>query len=465
MQWFASSQLKSKDPRRRMEALGRVADARDRQTVAAVMSALGDAAVEVRLEALKVIVRWRDENTVRALTHATRDPHPDVRERAISELRGLGLRESIPDILPCLCDMAMPVRTAAVQALNMLGWMPVTPGERALEHIGLSQFGKAAALGRACLELLLPFVDHAAATTRREIAAALGLIRDPQAVAALQKLMGDVDPGVRIAAITAMAAAQQPVAIIARGIADPDKNVRLATVETLGELKDSEAVPMLSDCLKDEHWEVRCAAAGALALLGERSTLPLLIKALTDIDADMRVAAAEALGMAGDVEAIEPLILAQLDSETRVRQAALRAVVRVDYRWHRNARSYQTLPFLKRALRNEDYSVRNAATELLERIFSIRRPAMRTSTADPEADRRAHAAEMLIPCLWDDDPFLRGAAAEALGQLRSSRARDVLKVKAEDPDKWVRQQAMAALVLLEGSKATAGGGWRPSPAT
>jgi HEAT repeat protein len=72
---------------------------------------------------------------------------------------------------------------------------------------------------------------------------------------------------------------------------------------------------------------------------------------------------------------------------------------------------------------------------------------------------------MLIPCLWDDDPFLRGAAAEALGQLRSTRARDVLKVKAEDPDKWVRQQATAALILIEGRKATSGGGWRPSPAT
>src|ERR1041384_5064286 len=118
MQWFATSQLKSKDPRRRKEALGRLGDSRGHQTVTAVMSALGDAEVEVRLEALRVIVRWRDENTVRALTHVTRDPHPDVRERAISELGALGLRESIPAILPSLCDMAMPVRTAAVQSLN-----------------------------------------------------------------------------------------------------------------------------------------------------------------------------------------------------------------------------------------------------------------------------------------------------------------------------------------------------------
>jgi HEAT repeat protein len=71
---------------------------------------------------------------------------------------------------------------------------------------------------------------------------------------------------------------------------------------------------------------------------------------------------------------------------------------------------------------------------------------------------------MLIPCLWDDDPLLRGVAAEVLGQLRSIRARDVLKVKVEDPHEWVRQQATAALLLVEGSK-TGASGWRPTSST
>jgi HEAT repeat protein len=460
MQWFANSQLKSKDPRRRIEAIGRMADARDRQSVAAVMSALGDPEVKVRIEALRVMARWRDENTVRALGHAVADPSAEVREHAIGELRKLGVRESIPTILPCLCDPATPVRAAAAQALNMLGWMPETPGERALECVGRSEFGKAAALGRAALELLLPFVDHANPATRRDIAEALGSIRDPQSVSALDKLLADIDPGVRMAALAGLGAVQPSLEVASRLIKDPDKNVRVVAVEILGQLRDTEAVPVLSACLQDEHWEVRCATAAALALLGERSSMPLLIEALADRDPDMRVAAAEALGMIGDVEAIEPLILAQLDPETRVRQAALKAVVRVDYRWHRNARAYQTLPLLKRALRNEDYSIRTAAADIMERIFGIRRAVLRSTTSDADADRRTQAAELLIPCLWDDDPLLRGAAAESLGQLRSLRGRDVLKVKTEDPHEWVRQQAAAALAQVEGNKAS--GGWHPS---
>lgn len=460
MQWFASTQLKSKDPRRRVEALTKLAESRDRQSVGAVLAALGDPVVEVRLEAVRVVARWRDENTVRALTHAVRDPLPEVRERAIIELRNLGLRETIPTILPCLCDPAMPVRTATVDALTRLGWMPETIGERALEAVGRSEFAKAAALGRASLELLLPFVTHASPATRRDIAEALGVIRDPQSAEALHKLAADVDPGVRMTAFSSLAAIETSLATLARALADPDKNVRLAVVEAMGELRDTEAVPILSDCLHDAHWEVRCAAAAALALLGERSTMPLLVESLGDPDADMRVAAADALGMVGDVEAIEPLILAQLDPETRVRQAALKALVRVDYRWHRSTRAYTTLPALKRALRNEDYSIRTAAADLIERIFGIRRPSMRSTTADVEADRRNLAAEMLIPCLWDDDPLLRGAAASSLGQLRCARARDVLKVKMEDPDTWVRQEAGAALAVLENGM---GGsrGWRP----
>ncbi len=425
-----------------------------------IMSALGDSAVEVRLEALRAIVSWRDENTVRTLIHLLRDPHASVREGAILEITKIGARECIPDILPCLCDSAMPVRTAAVNGLSALGWRAETSGERALEFVGHSQFGKAAMLGRVALELLLSFADNPVVSTRQEIAEALGVLRDAQSITALQKFLSDADAGVRIAAILSISRVQPSVGLLSTMIKDVDKNVRIVAVETLGQLHDTEAVPALSECLQDSHWEVRATAANALGLLGERSTVPLLVNVLKDSDPDMRVAVAEALGMIGDVETIEPLILALLDPETPVRQAALKALMRVDHRWYRNPRAHRTLPVLKRATRGEDYSIRAAATDLLERIFSIRRHAIRNASGNPDVDRRILAGEVLVICLWDDDPLLAGAAAETLGHLRSRTAIEALKAKSQDGHPWVRKQAAAAVATLEGRESNAG--WRPS---
>ena len=460
MQWFAGSQLKSKDPHQRIQAITRLMDARNPHAMNAVLAAVGDPVVGVRLEALRVILGWRDDNVIRVLKHVLQDPDSTVRERAIVELAKLGARESIPDVLPFLCDSSMPVRTAAVHALSVLGWRAETVGEQALQFIGRSEFAKAAALGHIALELLLPFVAHPVVLTRQEVAQALGALSDPEAATALRKLLTDPDAGVRIAAIQSIRRVQPSPAVLATMLEDADENVRIAAVEALGQLRDNEAVPILLNCLRDTHWGVRCAAAAALAALGERSTVPLLVDSLRDSDPDMRVAAAEAIGTIGGVEAIEPLILAQLDPETSVRQAALKAIVRVDCRWYRNPRAFGTLPALKRAVRADNHAVRNWATELMERIFGIRRQSLRSSSTDPEADRRAQAAEVLISCLWDDEPLVVGAAAETLGLLRSRRAIDILKVKAEDEHPWVRKQALAAALLIDGG-ATAGG-WQPS---
>jgi HEAT repeat protein len=349
-----------------------------------------------------------------------------------------------------------------VHALTLLGWAPQTPEERALDLIAHGHYGQAIALGDVALDLLLSFIDHPLTATRREIAEAFGRLRSSKVLLALQKLVTDQDPAVRIAAVTSLARIQAPVGALEPLIRDPDKNVRIAAVEALGELKDTEAVPALTECLKDSQWDVRCAAALALGALGQRISVPLLADGLNDPDPDVRIACAEALGSIGDVEAIQPLIIAQLDPELSVRQAGSKAIARVDYRWPRNPRAYRTLALLKRAARLGDFAVQIAATELMERIFGIRRRALTMKSADADADRRALASEILISCLWDDNPMLRGAAAETLGLLRSRRAADVLRVMTEDDNAWVRGCATASLKRLDMADKAAAGGWQPS---
>jgi HEAT repeat protein len=458
MQWFAGTGLKSKVPSQRADAIASLAEKQTRASVQSIFTALADPAPEVRQAALGVLLQWRDENTVRGLIHIVRDPVPEIRARAITELGKFGARDSLAAVLPCLCDSVAAVRGAAAQTLALIGWVPETPPERALDFVGRSQFMKAAALGRVALELLLPFAENAHGATRRAAAEALGCFRDTQASAALEKLLNDADPAVRIAALVSLATAESKWSAMTPGLSDADPNVRVAAVDAIGQLRDSEAVPALLERLRDEHWEVRCAAANALALLGENSTVFAIATLFEDRDADVRMAAAEALGTFGGVEAIEPLVLAQLDPDARVRQVATRSIVRVDFRWTRNPRTHKTLPTLKRALRHDDYNVRVAAAELLERIFGIRRQNWRSASQDQEADRRAQAAELLTVCLWDDSALLRGGAAEALGQLRSRRSVDFLKVRMEDEDEWVRAQAVSAVALIENDP---GSGWTP----
>jgi len=465
MQWFSGSKSKAKEPQRRIEAINRLGTARDSKAVTAVLAALADPDLNVRLAALRVTAQWQDDYALQGLSQALRDPVSEVREQAITALRMMGTKESTAALIPSLADPVASVRTQAVQMLTALGWSPETPNDRILHFIGHGQFGKAAAVGRESVELLLPFAEHPIVSTRRDVAEAFGVVRDPRVNVALEKMLSDIDSSVRIAAIDSLMRIQAPISLIGRMTKDPDKNVRAAAAETLGEMRDTEAVPIVSECLKDEHWSVRCAAASALGLIGERTSVPLLVNCLKDQDIDMRVASAEALGLIGDVEAVEPLILAQLDPETRVRQAAVSAVVRVDYRWHRNPRAYRTLPLLKRAARSDNLSIRTGATELLDRIFSIRRVSWKSSGVDPEADRRMQAAEMLITCLWDDDALIQGAAAETLGHLRSRRAQDALKVRAEDTHVWVSAQARAALESLERTDSKPDMGWCPSPSS
>lgn len=461
MAWFSNSQLKSKDPHRRIEALGKLGDARDAQSVNSVLAAVSDPVVEVRIQAMAVSVRWRDENTLRVLLHLLRDPHPAVRERAIAELRPLGAKQCVTSVVICLKDPVSAVRIQAVHTLTFFGWAPQTPEERALDLIAHGHFAQAVVLGDVALDLLLSFVDDPSSSTRREVAEAFGVLRSPRVIAALQKLLSDIDPAVRIAAVTSLGRLQCPVAIIAPIARDPAKNVRIAAVESLGDMKDTEAVPLLIDALADEQWDVRCAAAKALGALGQRTSVQHLAAGLQDSDPDVRIACADALAAVGDVDAIEPLIMAQLDVESSVRQAALNAAVRVDFRWHRNPRAYRTLLSLKRAVRAGDFTVQNAATELMDRIFGIKRRAYLVKSNDFEADRRARAAEILIPCLWDDDALLRSAAAETLGALRCRRAADVLRVATEDGNEQVRNHAADALQALESGGAGAAG-WQPS---
>jgi HEAT repeat protein len=83
-------------------------------------------------------------------------------------------------------------------------------------------------------------------------------------------------------------------ALIAR-LEDENADVRRAPAHSLGQLKDSRAVPELIGALKDPEPKVRAAAAEALAEFQEARAIALLTAILSDPSTDVKQSALDAL--------------------------------------------------------------------------------------------------------------------------------------------------------------------------
>lgn len=104
---------------------------------------------------------------------------------------------------------------------------------------------------------------------------------------------------------------------------------RKQTVETLGNMKATEAVPSLILSLKDEHQAVRWTTAEALGKIKAVEAIEPLIHALKDEESTVRQYVASALGKIGDLRAVEALTQAKEDKSWFVRLAARRALEQI----------------------------------------------------------------------------------------------------------------------------------------
>ena len=167
---------------------------------------------------------------------------------------------------------------------------------------------------------------------------------------------------------------------------------------------------------------------------------------MRETDGDVRQVVAESIGRLRDESAIEPLILAQLDPDSAVRNATSAALQQTDRDWTKSSGAQRTLPALKRALKHDDYGVRQTAADLLNKIFNIRQcePTL-LEDVDAESVRRQRAVDVLASVLWDDDPLIRFAGIWALHQIGEPRAAGPVSTKLKDAEPLVRQAAERAL--------------------
>lgn len=180
---------------------------------------------------------------------------------AMEALAKLGDRRAIPPLVAALRQKGVAERSAAVRALEKLGWHPQNQEEEALYHIAKQQWDECVRIGSPAVDLLVsfdwsdrhrvftfnvgdndkgstvPFVEQDEDVSKGAIRA-LGQIGDKRATDRLLRVLES----------------------------NQDSEIRRTAIEAVRKLADKRAVPALVPLLR--HWHISALAAAALRDLG-----------------------------------------------------------------------------------------------------------------------------------------------------------------------------------------------------
>lgn len=282
-------------------------------------------------------------------------------------------------------------------------------------------------------ERLIAQLPASRATPTREAAAlALGLVRSHDAVAPLERMIGDDAVGVRANAVWA-----------------------------LGRIGDKSVAPSLRRSLRDDEDIVRLAGAGAIGALEDVDAVDDLLQVLrSDKVASVRRTAAWALGELRQRRAADPMAsVLRSEQDEDVRETIVWALG--------NLRAESAAAVLTEVLRSDKSSdVReNAAWALGSIEASSAANALGTAAgADASADVRGTAAwalgqldlheapEGLVRAVTDKDAEVRTKAAWALSNIGDTRAASALRTALKSETNGTARKAQIRALVRSGEK-------------
>jgi HEAT repeat protein len=270
----------------------------------------------------------------------------------------------------------------------------------------------------------------------------LGRIRSAAATSSLVRISADAsEASIRQAAIATLSTLpasedfQVKTSAIRRALGDPDASVREAAIRGTVLLRDIDAADALAGLVsRDSNLTVRRAAIQGLSVFGREKDRRMLVRLLRDPETDIRREAATALARLGPAPSVAGNLLERLeqDEDDSVRASAALALGRT----FREEERSQVEQGLRSAIRRGPTSVREAAVRSLGNI----------------GGRHAEEELRLVLVGTSDDSVLV-AAAEGLGQLRSTVAVPELQRAATAQSPGLRRAAVSALGAI-GSRDT-----------
>ena len=283
--------------------------------------------------------------------------------------------------------------------------------------------------------------------------------RDCSIILLLQEALHDEDPYFRNSATWALGeiGGQLATSTVSVALRDPSNIVRKNAAEALGKIGSFSSVPALEQILQEDPDRfVRKNAAEALGKIGDPSCAPVLELALQqDVDRFVRKNAAEALGKIGDPSCVPALELALLSDDSQFAQeAVLQALGRLKCPGsHRHIKAF---------LDSSSISVKVAAVEAIAQIQSDEaRNLLARILEDDDIHTKISASRHQIEhgelrfaalqkALEDPDSFVRLRAVEVLPEVAHPQESELLQNALHDPIIGVRIKAVQALSRTTG---------------
>jgi len=330
---------------------------------------------------------------------------------------------------------------------------------RARAALALGRIGDARAA-----EPLRRLLGDASPAVRRQAAFASGILGEAELTAALIPLLDDSDATVAAEAgwsLGMLGTTEGRDALVARvrGASAPER--RASALRGLWRFADAEAIAAATPYARDADAGVRTAALYVLARKPKEASLASLTAALADPDPQTAALCARALGILGKPESIAPLAESVMTGSTPLR---INALIALEAIFEKNAAAPPLLADAAARVRalsgDSNPNVAVAALPLLRWQVEDREAFRRLWTlATSGKERRQQVAlqalmaglgvkslDLVDGAIASPDPFLRGAAAEALSFLPAADAAPRRQRLSEDPAIVVR------LKVLEGLK-------------
>ena len=423
-------------------------------------------AEDVRAQVLRAAGERQSRAAVPEVVSSLGDPSPVVRLQAVIALGRIGEATTAPALVPLLIDPDRTVAFSARQALRRINaWDQLAPKS--------------------------PVTNP---QLRAGLLAALELVEDPDAVAALRSVLADPSnpPGERAHALAAMAMvvrkappwdgkwwgtrptkgspparsidwAATPMILqtIEASLADPAIQVRLAALAAVVETSDRAALVTLRSRFApgiEPDPAVRSEIAAALGALKDKEAIPALVATMENSGTPepVRNAAIGALEAIGGADAERPLVELLKPRGNSLAEPILVRVIRSVGRSRTNA----AVPDLIGRSASSSAGIRGAAVASLGEIGPVAAvaPAIRAALNDSDLEVRK-AALAAIGKLGDHDAVpamvrlaipdgTRYEAMLALSDVPDVRALGVYLPGLTDKSQAVRQASLRAMIAI-----------------